>query len=159
MAEHDMIRCFLAELESLADHILAIRHLNPSSSEIMRLGHIVEHLNSIDEHLDRENDVLFPVLRQYGWESIFIQVQAEHAYIRMSVEDLVKLVMAAGKMPIETFKTRLLSTVHYLCPLMRDHLFHEDRVLFPLAMAMADDDVWNRLRAVCNEIGYCGIHL
>lgn len=160
MAEHEMTRCFIADLETVADQIAAAKTLSPASGEVMRLAHIVEHLNSLEEHMDRENDVLFPALREYGWESMFAQVETEHTYIKMSIEDIVKLVMAMGKMPLENFKTRLLSTVHYLCPLMRDHMLHEDQILFPLAVAMLpNDEVWTRLRNICNEIGYCGVHL
>jgi iron-sulfur cluster repair protein YtfE (RIC family) len=114
----------------------------------------------MEEHISREDDVLFPALKEHGWESLFAQIQSEHTYIQIAIEDLVKLVMAFDKMPFSTFKTRLLPTVRYLCPLLREHLFHEDRVLFPLAVATADSpQLWERLRQVCNEIDYCGIHL
>lgn len=160
MAEHEMIRCFLADLEDIAIKIQASASLSPTSSEFMRLSHIVEHLNSLEEHICREDDVLFPTLKEYGWESLFSQIENEHSYIQMSVNDLVKLIMAFDKMPFISFKNRLLSTVRYLCPLLREHLFHEDRVVFPLAVSsIGDTQVWERLRHICNEIDYCGIHL
>jgi hemerythrin-like domain-containing protein len=63
-------------------------------------------------------------------------------------------------MPFRNFKTRLLATVRYLCPLLREHINREDQAIFPLAVSMIHDDkVWDRLRRVCNEIDYCGIHL
>lgn len=160
MAEHEMLRCFLADLEDLAVRIEKTERLSTSSSEIMRLHHIAEHLNALDEHLDREDDILYPALKEKGWKSLFTRIESEHVYIQMSVNDLVKLVMGFDKMPIETFKARLTASVRYLCPLLREHLFHEDRVLFPLAFTMIDSDaMWDRLRDICNEIDYCGIHL
>jgi hypothetical protein len=78
----------------------------------------------------------------------------------MSIHDLVKLVMAFDKMPFANFKTRLLSTVNYLAPLLREHLYHEDQAIFPLAVAMVQSEkTWDKLRQICNEIDYCGIHL
>jgi len=160
MAEHEMLRCFLADLEEVAIQIQEASHLTVTSGEFMRLSHIVEHLNSLDEHIGREDDVLFPALQKYGWKSLFMQISSEHTYIQMAVDDLLKLLVAFEKMPFTNFKTRLLSTVRYLCPLLREHLFHEDRVLFPLAVSITDDNnLWERLRQICNEIGYCGIHL
>lgn len=160
MAEHEMLRCFLADLEDVATRIEKIDRISASSSEIMRLHHIVEHLNALDEHLDREDDVLYPALKERGWKSLFSRIESEHVYIQMSVNDLVKLAMSFDKMPAELFKNRLAAIVRYLCPLLREHLFHEDRVLFPLAFTMVDNDaVWGRLRDICNEIDYCGIHL
>lgn len=160
IAEHDMLRCFLADLEDVSLRFQSLSGLVPSSHEFMKLAHIVEHLNSFEEHICREDDVLFPALREYGWKSLFIQISSEHTYIQMAINDLLKLVLAFEKMPFNNFKTRLLATVRYLCPLLREHLFHEDRVLFPLAISMTNDDsIWEQLRHTCNEIGYCGIHL
>jgi hypothetical protein len=160
MAEHEMQRCFLADLEDVAIQIQQAPQLTPSSSEFMRLSHIIEHLNSLEEHQARENDVLFPELRERGWKSLFAQIESQHVYIQMSIDDLIKLTMAFDKMPLSSFKTRLLASVRYLCPLLRDHLSYEDRVLFPLAVAMVENEsVWEHLRQVCNQIDYCGIHL
>jgi DUF438 domain-containing protein len=160
MAEHELMRCFLADLEDVADAIGKSEHLSAAGIELMRLHHIVEHLNAMEEHVDREDDVLFPALKDKGWKSLFTRIESEHVYIQMSVNDLVKLVMAFDKMPLETFKSRLAASVRYLCPLVREHIFHEDRVLFPLAFAMVENQaLWDRLRSICNEIDYCGIHL
>jgi DUF438 domain-containing protein len=160
MAEHEMTICFLADLEDIAAQIRQKDSLTPTSGEFMRLAHIVEHLNSLEEHMDRENDVLFPALSRQGWQSLFTHIEHEHTYIQMSINDLVKLITTFDKMPFNNFKTRLLATVRYLCPLLREHLSREDRAIFPLAVSMIrDDKVWDRLRRICNEIDYCGIHL
>ncbi len=160
MAEHEMIRCFLAELEDLNEHIQEAADIGHNSAEMMSLAHVAEHLNAMQEHVDREDDVLYPALKERGWGSLFMRIQSDHAYLKMAVNDLVKLTIAGGRMPPDVFKKRLGTTVGYLCPMMREHLFHEDRVLFPLALAMVQEPaVWKRLKSVCGEIGYCGVHL
>ena len=160
MAEHEILRCFLADLEEVAERIGHASHLTATNGELMQLSHIAEHLNSLEEHIGREDDVLFPALKERGWKSLFCRIESEHAYIQRAVDDLIKLIMVFDKMPFDNFKIKLMSTVRYLCPLLREHLFHEDRVLFPLAVStMGDEKLWERLRHVCNEIGYCGIHL
>jgi DUF438 domain-containing protein len=160
MAEHELIRCFLAELEEVNDQIQRLEKFTSASSEIMELSHIAEHLNAMQEHVDREDDVLFPALKEFGWESLFGRIQNDHTYLKMAVKDMVKLTITFEKMPPSTFKARLANTVHYLCPMMREHLFHEDKVLFPLAVAMIEDEkIWQKLKSVCRDIGYCGVHL
>ena len=124
MAEHEMLRCFLSDLEEVAQRIGDASHLSATSGEIMQLSHIAEHLNSLDEHLGREDDVLYPALKEHGWESLFSRIESEHSYIQMAVGDLLKLIMVFEKMPFSNFKTKLMSTVRYLCPLLREHLFH-----------------------------------
>ena len=160
MAEHEITQCFIADLEDIATQIQQKDKLAPASNEFMRLAHIVEHLNSLEEHMARENDVLFPTFRVQGWNSLFDHIEHEHMYIQMSIDDLVKLLTAFEKMPFNNFKTRLLATVRYLCPLLREHLYREDQAIFPLIISIVrDPKIWDRLRRVCNEIDYCGIHL
>lgn len=160
MAEHEILRCFLAELEELNGLIQQMEKISPSSFEMMRLSHIAERLNAMGEHVDRENDILFPALKENGWESLFSRIQSDHVYLEMAVNDLIKLTIASERMAPAVFKSRLAKTVKYLCPMMREHLFHEDKVLFPLAIAMVEDErVWQNLKRVCLEIGYCGVHL
>jgi DUF438 domain-containing protein len=160
MAEHEMTQCFIADLEEVALQIQQKESLSAASHEIMRLTHIVEHLNSLDEHMAREDDVLFPELKAQGWQSLFIHIEHEHTYIQMSINDMVKLITAFEKMPFSSFKTRLLATVRYLCPLLREHLHREDQAIFPLAVSVLQDPkIWDRMRRVCNDIDYCGIHI
>jgi hemerythrin-like domain-containing protein len=160
MAEHEVVRCFLADLEEVADRISQASHLTSTSVEIMRLSHLAEHLSSLEEHIGREDDVLFPALKDRGWKSLLKPLESEHTYVQMAIDDLIKLIVVFDTLPLNSFKIRLMSTVRYLCPLLREHIFHEDRVLFPLAISMMEDEgLWEHLRQVCNEIGYCGIHL
>ena len=160
MAEHELFRCFLADLEELSDRISAMEDLTDTSSEFMRLSHIVEHLNALEEHHDRENDVLIPYLKKMGWEHLCRSVESDHVYLSVAISDLVKLVTGFKRIRLSVFKSRLSSLVRYICPAMREHLFHEDHVLFPLAVEIiGDSKVWDQLKAVCNEIDYCGIHL
>jgi len=160
MAEHEMFRCFLADLEDVTKRISKMDDLTDTSSEFMRLSHIVEHLNAMEEHHDRENDILIPYLKRMGWEHLCRSVESDHVYLKVAISDLVKLVTGFKRIRLSVFKSRLNSLVHYICPAMREHLFHEDHVLFPLAVEIiSDPKIWEHLKNVCNEIDYCGIHL
>lgn len=160
MAEHEMTQCFIADLEDIAAQIQPKETLSATSGEFMRLAHVTEHLHSLEEHMAREDDVLFPELKAQGWQNLFNHIEHEHTYIQMSIHDLVKLITSFDKMPFTRFKTRLLATVRYLCPLLREHLNREDQAIFPLAVSVVRDaKTWDRLRQVCNDIDYCGIHL
>jgi DUF438 domain-containing protein len=160
LAEHDLMRCFLADLEEVAKAVAEMDTLSDTSPQFMRLSHILEHLNAMEEHMDRENDVIFPTLKRQGWESLCRSVENEHVYLRMAISDLVKLVIGFRNTSFVVFKNQLASLVRYLCPAMKEHLFHEDHVLFPLAVEiMEDPNLWTKLKTVCDEIDYCGIHL
>jgi uncharacterized protein len=160
LAEHDILRCWIADMEDVALRISLADLLTDTSTDIHRLAHITEHLAALQEHIDRENDVIFPALRTQGWDSLCLAAEADHVFIVTAIGDLVKLVQAFGEIPFALFKQRLLTIVKSLCPLLKEHLFHEDHVLYPVVVALIDKPgFWDKMRQVCDEIDYCGVHL
>jgi len=160
LAEHDMLQCFIGDLEEVALRISQADFLNDTSGEIRRLEHIAEHVGAMEEHIDREEDVIFPALRSQGWDSLCRSVENDHVYIRSGIGEMTKLVGVFGEISFGVFKDRLLSIVKTLCPILREHLFYEDHILYPVAVAMIDNPpFWDRMHQVCDEIDYCGIHL
>lgn len=160
LAEHDMLQCFLSDLEDVALKIGQSQFLNDTSVEIRRLEHIAEHVNAMEEHIDRENDVIFPALRSQGWDSLCRSVENDHVQIHIQIKGLIQLVDSFGEIPFGVFKGKLMTLVKTLCSILREHLFYEDHILYPVAVAMIDNQMfWNRMHQVCDEIDYCGIHL
>lgn len=160
LAEHEILRCFIADLEEVSGSIGQMKTLSDASSEFMRLSHILEHINAMEEHMDRENDVIFPALKHQGWETLCRSVENDHVYLRMAINDLVKLIMNFRSTSFSVFKNQLSSLTKYLCSALKEHLFHEDYVLFPLAVEIIDDPgIWKKLKTICDDIDYCGIHL
>ena len=160
LAEHELIRCFMANFKDVAQAIGKMDHLADTSAEFMKLSHIVEHLNAMDEHIEREEYIIFPWLKRYGWGSLCRSAHSDHDYIRIAIEDLLRLVGSFNEENLKEFKARLNSINKYLCPAMAEHLFHEDNILYPIVLGVIDDDkVWKKMKAVCDQIGFCGVHL
>jgi hypothetical protein len=59
-------------------------------------------------------------------------------------------------MDFEDFIVQLDEVVRAILPLLRDHIFKENNILYPTALEIIDDnEVWSRLKDECNRIGYC----
>jgi DUF438 domain-containing protein len=160
LAEHDMMQCFVSDLEDVVLKICKESFLSDTSGEIRRLEHIAEHVSAMEEHMDRENDVIFPALRSQGWDSLCRSVESDHVHIHAGIKELVQLVDSFGEIPFGVFKAKLMTNVKALCPILKEHLFYEDHILYPVAVAMIDNQAfWDRMHQVCDEIDYCGIHL
>jgi DUF438 domain-containing protein len=160
LAEHDMLQCFISDLEDVVLKISQESFLSDTSGEIRRLQHITEHVNAMEEHMDREDDVIFPALRSQGWESLCRSVESDHIHIRTGIKELIQLVDSFGEISFGVFKAKLMALVKTLCPIFKEHLFYEDHILYPVAVAMIDNQAfWGRMHQVCDEIDYCGIHL
>ncbi|NLH15305.1 MAG: DUF438 domain-containing protein [Phycisphaerae bacterium] len=159
LAEHDIVRCWLADLEEIVEQLAARDELSDSAEPFHRLCHIVEHFNAWLEHFDREDDVLFPFLQHRGWSSLCRKVLAEHDTLRHGIGCLVRMIGEYRDSTFGEFRVNLRTLSEMMIPLMREHLQHEETILYPIAVAVIDDELaWKRLKQVCDQIGYCGVH-
>jgi len=160
IVEHDLIRCFLADLNDVVGAIQQMDHLTDVSSEFRKLAHIIEHLSVMKEHIEREEDVIFPYLERHSRLGCCLAIQDDHISIRAEIDNLIGLTASFSKIGLEQFKARLTTITRNLSQIMLVHLFQEDEILYPIALGIVGDArVWERMKAVCDEIGYCGVHL
>jgi len=160
MVEHDLIRCFLADLNDVVETIQHLNYLSNVNSDFRKLTHVMEHLNAMKEHIEREEGVIFPWLRKYGRMISYLAVQGDHISIRTEIDNLVMLIVSFNKIEPEEFKAKLTTITRCLSRIMLEHIFQEDEILYPIALGIINDaKVWERMKAVCDEIGYCGVHL
>ena len=160
LAEHELVQCFLADLERVTNMIQNCDELSDTSLEFQRLAHIVEHLDAMDEHIEREEDVIFPYLQKYNWSGMCRAAKSDHVYIKVAVNDLIRLLGAFNNINLKEFKTKLNAITTYLCPAASEHIFQEECILYPLAIqAIKENGVWEKIKTVCDQIGYCGVHI
>ncbi len=159
LAEHQLIMCFMTDLEEVTDKILKKENLTDTCREYMKFAHIIEHMDAMSEHIDREEDIIFFYLRKQGWTSLCKVVKNEHVYLKIAVNDLIRLLGTFRNDSTADLKAKLLSLTKYLSKSVRDHIFQEEAIVFPIALnIIKDQNVWEHIRTVCEEIDYCGIH-
>jgi DUF438 domain-containing protein len=156
MAEHNLIRCFLEDLRHLEEEIQALEELTDVSSEFRRLARIVVHFVIVKEHMEREEDVIFPYLRKFGWEGLCRAAENQHIKIRDDINNLVTLITSFNMVKFENVKGWLQTIVPRFLPTMLEHLAYEDELLWPISLIIIEDEkVWEEIKAVSDEIGYC----
>ena len=158
LAEHEMILCFLADLEDLNNEIEQMAYCSPTSIEIRKLNHIVSHIVNAADHRFREDEVIFPELERHGYYGPPEIVKVEQLGVDACKREMAELAQSAGKkIDFSKFKVRLDSAVKYLVPAMRQQIFTEDNILYPIAIeVITDRAIWDRLKSFCDQIGYCG---
>ncbi|MFX0206904.1 MAG: DUF438 domain-containing protein [Candidatus Hodarchaeota archaeon] len=155
MAEHDLVRCYLADLNNAAETIRCLNYLTDVSSEFRNLCHIIKHLSIVTEHIDREEYIIFPFLMKLGWAGLCQTAQTEHAIIRINIDSLVELVTSFNKIRLEDFKSWFITIVQNLSSIMLEHLSYEDDLLWPVSLVViVDAEDWKSMKALCDEIGY-----
>jgi DUF438 domain-containing protein len=157
LAEHEMFECFLADLEGINLMIQDVENLTELSSEYRRLEHIVGHLQAIDIHSQREDDLIFPVLENYPCKSICAVLQKSHWRIKNMVGNLTMAVNNFKNFEPTQFKIQVNALSSAIIPIMREHMFQEDNILYPIAIdVIKDEKVWWRIKQLSEEMGYCG---
>ncbi len=158
-AEHDVIRCMISDLQEVTTDIQSLVEITDTSSEFRRLAHITAHLDKVREHIEREEYVIFPYIREYGWAGLCRAAQCDHIVIANEIDNLARLTALINEAPPERFKCWLTAVTERLSAKMLEHICYEDEILNPIAVAVIDDTaVWERIKALCDEIGYCGMH-
>jgi DUF438 domain-containing protein len=154
--EHDLFRCYAAELNALADTISHLEVLSDVSAEFRLLVRVARYLYILHEHMEREEDIVFPYLRNRGYKNLCSAAEKEHVHLRESVDNLMGLVLSVTGTPLEEFKIRLMVIVERFYPLLLDHLDFEEGLIHPIALVAIDNPgTWESIKALCDQIGYC----
>jgi len=150
MLENRAVEGILHEL----DHVLAKLGDAPNKAAFSReqaaLAKLVERLGGIDLHYLRKENQLFPVLEVHGITGPSQVMWALHDDIRIAVKSA-----KAGVR--DSLVPDVLNTLRYLAKALRDMVFKEERILFPMAKDLLTDTEWGKVRQGEEEIGYAWI--
>jgi hypothetical protein len=156
VSEHEAILSFLDALEGVNGAIQRLSAYPGQTPEFQKLAHIAEHLVGAERHHKREEEVLFPELEKRGVFGPPMVMRQEHDQLRPRKHALQQLAAEAPQMSFADFKRQLNELVGFIAPTLREHIFKENNILYPMALQVVTDArVWDRLKTECDEIGYC----
>jgi DUF438 domain-containing protein len=159
-AEHGVFRCLAAELSEASAGLRGVECISDTAAEYRRLMHVIDHLHAMKEHFEREDDVILPYLRRVGWASLCGVAETDHAQLSVQIDGLTSLVTETNALSPEDFQRALVGCIGRFCSCLAEHLSFEDGLLWPIALVVIDNPaVWRTMKTVCEEIGYCGIHV
>jgi uncharacterized protein len=147
MDEHQRI---LAELGRLAGLVRA----RPEPATLEQVAAVAETLIGAEPHHQREEEVLFPELRERGIEGPPTVMRAEHAALRELKHALHDGALAALDGRADAWPA-CAAAGERLVGMLRDHIFKEDNVLYPLAVRAIEPQAWAGMKRRCDAIGYC----
>jgi len=156
VAEHETILCFLDDLDFVNQSIQKLKGYMPHREEFRRLIHIAEQLVTADRHHQREEEILFPELEKRGVYGPPLVMREEHTELRRYKHKLLELATNVSTMGFDDFIIALDEVVRFIVPVLREHIFKENNMLYPTALEVIDDaEVWSQLKGECDRIGYC----
>ncbi|MBI4284211.1 MAG: hemerythrin domain-containing protein [Chloroflexi bacterium] len=155
MDEHKIILENLEELRGILNQVRAAPGFGEITTQLGRLKEIARLLLGAESHHQREEDALFPRLESHGVSDISQIMHQEHEELRARKRALVKLVEQAANTDYQEFSMELGKVGGYLTSVLKDHIFKEDNMLYPDALAMFKPEEWSEVAKECERIGYC----
>ena len=160
LAEHEIILCFIADLDDANLDVQKLDYASSSSLEIRRLAQLAGSLVHSQQHREREQQIIYPELRLRNYSDLLKITNEQHRKIGTNNRKLKDLVWQIDStkfnVNFDDFKRQLAGLVNYLVPTVRKHIFLENSVIFPLALDIIDDQkVWKKMKEVSDQIGYC----
>ncbi len=136
------------------DHVLAKLGDAPDKAafgrEQLELAKLMERLSDINLHYLRKENQLFPILETHGITGPSQVMWALHDDIRIAL----KSAQAGIK---NALAPDVVNTLRYLSKSIRDMIYKEEHILFPMAKDFLTDAEWLKARQGEEEIGYAWI--
>jgi hypothetical protein len=156
MEEHLVILETLKELVGLLERLNAARDFPGLRDEdLQQLGDIAHHLVESENHHQREEDVLFPILERHGITEPTAIMREDHEEFRRRKQRLFQIAQEPKFLKFADFKKEVLEIGRYLTRELESHIFKEDNILYQIALQLLGDNEWEEVKRECDKIGYC----
>ena len=138
MLENREAEAILAEAETVAD----------CSREREKLLALLDRLAEIDKHFVRKENQLFPILEQKGVTGPSKVMWALHDDIRGFIKDVRRRVTDGNMEKV---------ALEALAKMVRDMIYKEEHILFPMALESLSEEEWVRVAKGEAEAGYAWV--
>lgn len=110
-----------------------------------------EHLDALrryERHYLRKENILFPYLERHGFTGPSQVMWAIHDDVRAGWKELGRLLTS------EPDPGRVARTLESLATAMREMFYKEEKILFPTALELLDEEEWGAIRGQEADVGY-----
>jgi DUF438 domain-containing protein len=155
IAEHRHLDYLLGEIQQLSSQLHQISYLTATSSEFKELIHIASYVHISSKHTDIEEQIIFPMLEEIGIEVIPRILRAQHFEVRHHSVQFHELAFhSAVTEPTKTahIYNEIAST---LISLKKKHIFIEEHLIYPIALDIIGNQIWDKLKGKCESVGFC----
>ncbi|NLW60771.1 MAG: DUF438 domain-containing protein [Firmicutes bacterium] len=144
--ENRVLETFLAE--QLEPHLEAF-HREDNQETMVLLKQDLELLRGIDRHYARKENLLFPLLEKYGITAPPKVMWGVDDEIRTAIKDAISLLNN-----YTGTKEQVVEQIKALIAKVREMIFKEENILFPMAIDTLTEDEWGAIAAESEEVGY-----
>jgi DUF438 domain-containing protein len=143
------VHTLMLENRAAEEILREIEEVTDCEKEKRKLLDSLDRLSQIDKHFVRKENQLFPIIETKGITGPSKVMWALHDDIRGFIKDVRKRVT-------DDRMERVASEA--LAKMIRDMIYKEEHILFPMALETLSEEEWGKVRRGEEEIGYAWIH-
>lgn len=155
MEEHKIIIQQLNELDTLIKKLDNVQGFEDMGPDLEKLKDIAHHLVEAESHHQREEDALFPKLKQHDIIEPPDIMKMDHEELRKRKKELDEFAHNPKRYGFDEFKAKVRELGEYLVKNLESHIFKEDNILYQIALQVLSDDEWKEVKKEFDKIGYC----
>jgi DUF438 domain-containing protein len=156
IVEHERIKEFLTELESINLDIQKLINYAENPNLFIKLEQIADNILDAEKHHKREEDVLFTELEKRNITGPPRIMRMEHDDLRKRKRLLKEAAHRAQEMDFSDCRHKIDELAKHIVFHLRGHIYKENYILYPTAIdAIKDVDLWEEMKKKSDDIGYC----
>lgn len=140
-------------LSELAEALEDLKNL-PHRPTLERARELTDKLTLFERHYLRKENILFPLLERSGFYGPSKVMWAVHDDIRRGWKALQALLSPDDIVKAPDLEARLTEIFEPLAQAIREMVYKEEKILFPLALQTLTDEEWVEVRRGEDELGY-----
>lgn len=120
-----------------------------SEENIIKLIGDLNLLFDIDKHYSRKENLIFPYLEKYNITA--------PPQVMWGVDDEIRALIKEAKLMLTDYrknKEEVVAKIEETCHEIREMIYKEDKILFPMALETLTEDEWINIYRESDEIGY-----
>lgn len=153
--DQDAIIRWLEQGLALARSLAGLSGYAEAAPQLDQLNQVMAHLHEAQNHDDRQENTLFPLLERYGVEEPPSIMWAEHNRMR-TTRGLIDKTLAAAPdgIPYAQFTQVLAGAFQHWLETFVQHAKKEQEILYNVALDLLSEKDWQELEQESSELGY-----
>ncbi len=153
MAEHVALLKLFGKAKKISGELKRYDSFEEAENSIENLKGIVLELKGMESHMLREENILFPYLEKHKIVQPAKIMWTEHDSLRERIKDLLSLLNNPDETYPEFIK-HVDSLILYVVDLKSNHIYKENKILYPSAVSELTEEEWNEIWRQMDEMGY-----
>ncbi len=153
MSEHVALLKLFGKAKKMSKELKEYSSFEEAGNLINDLKKIALEMKGVESHMLREENVLFPYLEKHEIIQPAKIMWTEHDSLRERMKELLST-LDNPKESYEDFVRHVDSLILYIVDLKSNHIYKENKILYPSAISKLNEDEWNEIWEQMDEMGY-----